>query len=382
MSAKLPPSSAEQWCGCSGWVQMHEALPPIPDEDKDDSARLEGIAVHKLAATLIWCEMSPGTTIPTREEVVGRDPGLGMIATDDMYDAAIMYCIDVLAKSKAPEVEKPIAARCIHSSECSGICDAYVWNPKKKTLYIWEYKNGRTPVNAFENKQCIIYAGGLLDKFGIDGMVDTETTVEIRVVQPHAYPPIKVWRVNAGDLRTHINYISRMAQENLNEHARCTSGPWCCTCTASYGCPTALRSALNLYEITEVPAPVQLSNAALGVQLSIVQRLKKRIEALETGFAAQAKAVIRSGGLVPGYRLGRSEGRITWARPVEEVFALGDMMGVDIRKHEAKTPKQVIKLGIDEKVIAAYSEKSQGSMKLKQELNARQIFSEECRYEQ
>mgnify|MGYP000213916355 CR=1 FL=1 len=38
--------------------------------------------------------------------------------------------------------------------------------------------------------------------------------------------------------------------------------------------------------------------------------------------------------------------RERWAKPLEEVLALGDMLGVDVAKKAAITPKQAVKAGI------------------------------------
>ena len=47
------------------------------------------------------------------------------------------------------------------------------------------------------------------------------------------------------------------------------------------------------------------------------------------------------------------------------MIALGDVLGVDLRKAEAPiTPTQAKKLNVDEAVINSYSEKRQGSARL------------------
>jgi hypothetical protein len=66
-----------------------------------------------------------------------------------------------------------------------------------------------------------------------------------------------------------------------------------------------------------------------------------------------------------GWAITHGKARERWAKPPAEVFALGDMMGVELRKpSEAITPNQARDLGLDAAVIAAYAERPTGAAKL------------------
>jgi hypothetical protein len=74
------------------------------------------------------------------------------------------------------------------------------------------------------------------------------------------------------------------------------------------------------------------------------------------------------------------KGRERWKKdvPHAEVIMMGDLLGVDIRKPvEMDTPAQVRKKGIDESVIAEYSETPMTALKLVEVDGAkiRQIFN-------
>jgi hypothetical protein len=122
---------------------------------------------------------------------------------------------------------------------------------------------------------------------------------------------------------------------------------------------------------------VELSPEALGVQFAIIQRARKQLEYLESGYEEQIKGLMRSGASVPGFRVEESVGRERWAKPIEEVVALGDMLGHDLRKRDAITPNQARKLGIDDAVIMAYSEKPRTGTKVVADNGnkAKQVFS-------
>jgi hypothetical protein len=49
---------------------------------------------------------------------------------------------------------------------------------------------------------------------------------------------------------------------------------------------------------------------------------------------------------------------LSWTKPATEVYALGDMMGVDLRVTKPCTPTQAINAGIDGTVINAYADRS------------------------
>jgi hypothetical protein len=132
---------------------------------------------------------------------------------------------------------------------------------------------------------------------------------------------------------------------------------------------------MELLEVTGVPMPVELSAEAMGVQLSIIKRALKQLEYLESGFEEQIAGKIRSGNSVPGWTLRDGKGRLGWSKSTDEIIAMGDMFGVDLRKSDTITPTQAKKLGLDEAVVAAYSERPNTGLKLVADDNkAKKVF--------
>jgi hypothetical protein len=75
--------------------------------------------------------------------------------------------------------------------------------------------------------------------------------------------------------------------------------------------------------------------------------------------------LLRGGTRIPFFSAQHASGRERWKVPVGEVFALGEMLGVPVRKPpEAITPAQARKAGIDAGVIQAYAETPKGALKL------------------
>lgn len=378
----IAPSSAGIWGrpnGCTGYVAMSAAYPQL----EDSTASAEGTASHEIAETLIQCGLAMHVTDSIRSDIVGASASNGVVYTDEMFDAAWEYANDVIRESKArgvlPFTEHRVRAPSIHA-ESFGTIDCFLYDEAQYELIIWDYKYGFGVVEAFENWQAINYLAGLLDELGIDGIKDQQLTVRIRIAQPRAFHregPIREWTTKASELRGYFNVLSNNAHTALSAKATTHTGEHCRYCEALHACPAALKAGLDMFEVTGVPLPVELTPQNMGLQLSIIRRAKKQLEYLESSFEEQVKSSIRSGRNVPGWTVENSYGRLTWSKPISEVTALGDMMGVDLRKEDVVTPTQAKKLGIDGALIDAYSERQNTGLKLTPDTKnkAREVFA-------
>ena len=342
-----------------------------PQTEETEESR-EGTAAHGLGERLIARGVSTPETVPesVRSEYIDTPADNGVIITDEIFDSAWTYANDVVREIKARPgcihaSEHPVEAKSIHALSF-GTVDQYLYYDRE--LIVWDFKHGHGVVDEFENWQLINYVAGLLEEHGIDGYTDQHITVRMRIVQPRAYSgdgAVREWAVKASDLRGYFNTLSNNAAIALGPNAPTRSGEHCKHCTARHACTAALTAGIQLFEAAAMPTPVELSAEALGVQLAIVKRARKQLEYLETGYEEQAKGMIRSGKSVAGWSLEPSYGREKWAKPTGEVLALGDLIGVDLRKPaQAITPKQAKDKGIDEAVISAYSERPSAGLKL------------------
>lgn len=369
----IPPSSASIWGkpnGCTGWVVMAQTYPEL---EESVEAR-EGTASHEIAAEIIQDATTNTRNRHRPEDWVGITASNNVVFTEEMFEAAKLYADDVIREMRSRSIfggpnlgiEAPIDAKRIHDLSF-GTCDMFMYDRNKGELLIWDYKFGFEIVEAFENWQAINYACGIIDQLEINGHVDQFTTVRIRIAQPRAFHrdgPIREWVVKASDLRGYFNILHNNAHEALGPNAVYRTGSHCKHCPGRHACPAALKAGLSLYETVTKPIPAELSPEAMGVQLALIKRARKALEYLESGFEEQVTSIIRGGAAVPGWMVEQSYGRERWAKPVEEVFALGDMLGHDLRDPKAVTPNQARKLGIDDAVIMAYSEKPKAGVKI------------------
>jgi hypothetical protein len=64
-----------------------------------------------------------------------------------------------------------------------------------------------------------------------------------------------------------------------------------------------------------------------------------------------------TGHSVEFYEIKPTTGRLAWAVDPREVLAMGEILGVDLRKDDVITPTQAIKKGIPEETMLKYADR-------------------------
>lgn len=344
---RIKPSSASRWSKCPGSVCLSELYP-----EKSGESAEEGTAAHWFAEQ--WLTGKPA--------VRGAKAPNGVIVDGEMVDAARVYCDAAVTEwRKTPGVsmaiEQPLPIPVIHPTECSGKIDCWWFVPENRILHVWDFKYGFKVVDPAGNDQMICYAAGLLDRVGVNGLTDQQTTVVIHIVQPRAHHPLgphRTWTVRASDLRGYINRLTHAAALATGPDPQCVSGDHCTYCSGRHACIAAQRSAYAAMEYGCAAVPQELSPEALSLELRLLQRASDAISLRLKGLEARAMGLIQTGTVVPGWAVDRGRGRKAWKKPVAEVIALGELFGVDLR--DAITPAQALKMGLDDTLIKAYTE--------------------------
>lgn len=353
----IPPSSAARrvQCNASNFMEMM-----YPETEESDESR-EGTASHELAATMVDSASRARTNWPA--DAVGQMASNGVVWSQDSYDGAEMYAdavYDVMTATGVftPKIEQRVDISCIHP-ESWGTPDCWLLDKKTQTLYIWDYKYGHRPVEVRGNWQLIEYTAGILDGLEVGGYQDQQITVVMTIVQPrapHRDGPIRRWVVKASDLRGPINRLTATEAAALGADPDTRTGAECLDCTARLACDTLQEAGGSVMEFIGKPIPVNLDVDALGTELVLLDRAEALLKARKSGLVAQAEGLIQSGENVPGFALEQGYGRQKWSEDSDSIIQMCDLLGVDVRKPaEPKTPKQVLKLGVDESVIKEYS---------------------------
>lgn len=351
--ALLAPSSAHRWLICPGSVAMEAA---VPEEDSEESR--EGTAAHWVAQMLLMTGWLPD---------VGEPAPNGYVVDEPMREGAQMYVehvYSVLGDRSPQHVESRTQPGAIHEL-CWGTPDADDRNASGLDLF--DYKYGHRFVEVFENAQLTCYAADLLAQ--LDGLQDQLTPVRFHIVQPRSFHrdgPIRSWACKASDLRPLVNRLRAAACEALKPNAPTLATPGACRdCRARTRCPAAQEAGLEAAAVAGTSVPFDLAPAEAGRYLALVQRAKKQLDAMESGLEEQLLKTLLKGGQVPGWIVASSKPREVWTAKPEDVFALGDMYGKQLRAPAAPvTPAAARKLGIDESVISEYSTRPKGQLRV------------------
>ena len=376
----LPPSSAGVTVHCSGSVLLRVTYP----DDGNSEAAMEGDAAHELAAMMVNSLKRAKAEYPAFEVTVGTLASNGVLITEEIYEGAQLYAdaIGFEMRSRGvfnPYVEHRITAKRIHELSF-GTLDCALFDSKQMHLLIFDFKFGYKSVSEYENWQLINYAQGMLEELGIDGLSDQVLKVSLIVVQPRSYHstgPIRRWDIRARDLRPYVNRLHAQSHAALGNNVEFVTGPHCYRCNGLHACSAARSAGLKLFEVGTRVSPTNLTPSEMGTQLLIVSRAIEQLEFLKTAYEEQITAVLKRGELVPNYAMVPKNGRRRWNKPDEQIIALGQALEIELSVQKLITPTQAKAKGIDESVLAVFSETpSKGvSLSLIDHNKAKRIFS-------
>lgn len=355
-----PPSSAPRRIQCTQSSTL-EAL--FPEQEDDTDAR-EGVAAHWAVA-----EMLAGRLVD-----VGEVAPNGVILTDEMIDGCDRMHDDV-TKALAPYGLKPsnccIEARVFMPRVYPGMFgspDCYILIARPglpNLLLLWDYKFGHRYVEVFENAQMVDYIAGITD--GIHDMTPGVDIV-VTIVQPRSFSsdgPIRRWETTLLKLRALINVSSNAVHEALGPNPRAKVGPECRDCKARHACPTLQREGFAGMDEAKRVTPMEMTPAAAGLELRMLERSIALLTARSKGLEAQLERMAKSGAPTPGWRLVPGESRETWTVPEAQVIATAALLRVNVAKPpEAITPAQARKAGLDPDLVAALAARGPAGMKL------------------
>ena len=367
----LPPSGAKAWKLCGLWATMNRLYP-----QGDTPETLEGNAAHWVAWELLEGRLvAEGTPAPN-----------GAIVTEEMIEGAelLVDTVRSIIPAGLPlNVEQRIAISRVHP-ECFGTPDIWAFDCSTYVLDVVDYKFGHRFVDEYKNDQCVAYTAGIIDHLAHllskgAGLLDQAVMVRMTIIQPRCYykgAPVRTWTVKASDLRAHINILANAAAVAMAPNPPAVTNSECQECPGRHACPSLQRAAYSDAETATRSGPQELPPAAASLELRMLERSLERLQARVEGLREAVTMYGRQGHATPFHALQQGVGRQQWTMPVDQVLAMGQLMGVDLSKPGVKTPKQALKSGVDEAVIKAYSITPLGSIKLVPDnpADARRVF--------
>lgn len=350
---------------------MEAAYPQL----EQDPEAAEGDAAHWIVATVLrgGAAAAAGMFAPN-----------GVVVTDEMLEAAEIMVDDVRERSAGAilHIEEFVWCPSVHP-ENGGTPDIW-WiggAPGAYTLHIYDFKYGHRFVDAWENWQCLDYASGILDLPELRGYPREGIQVEINVVQPRNFHPdgmIRRWVLGAGhDLDTFVGQMRQHAADADGPKPWVRVGAECRDCRGRHACQALHNAADGVADIAGVMSAVELPPEALGVELRMLERAEKLLDARLTGLREQAEIMIRQGKRIPFFQLKQGNNREMWTKSVEEIALVGELLGLQLTTQKPVTPAQARKLGVTTEIVAAYSTRPPGEFKLVPvtEDDVRKVFS-------
>lgn len=366
-------SDALTWMNCNGSFRAQQAFPGVSGEVSQ--SRLEGRACHETAQNMFRRDADA----PLFGEMVGSLSKDGVVVTQELFDAAREYFNEVWGYCNANDllqkvqIEEHIPVPGYDNWWC--IPDAWTYNEQVKTLKIWDGKFGHRIVDPFEHWPMLIYAFSIVERHHLEPDV-----IELIVVQPRAFAPggtVRKWALTPDELVDYRRQVNDTMLSVLDSAPFCTVGSWCKTCTARAGCNTLQNVSYEGIDYASTMQTHELTGHSLGVELKLLRRAEEMIKARRSGLEEQATHELRTGKPVTFFGVEWGKGRERWRKdvPTDQIIMMSDLMGIDARKPvELDTPAQLRKKGIDESVIAEYSETPSTGLKLV-EVNERSVKS-------
>ena len=360
--AFLPPSSASRWVPCPASASM-EALYPEADSDK----AAEGTLAHA-----VWAAMQQGRPIPDG-------------ASEEMLDGAEMMqdVVDNICSGRPgvrPIIEHRLDRnnRKLFHPDNWGTPDCTIFDIPHRKLWVIDYKFGHRYVSPFENYQLLNYAILEMSR-ELSGKIEEGIEVHLIIVQPRNYHPdgpVREWVLMSDDLWSYRTVLEGAAVLAHAPNPPAKTNPECRDCKARGNCATLQAAAYEAIEVSSTATPFDMPIEAKGRELVMLTSAVAMLESRISGLEVEVLGHIKQGNPVVGWMSKQGEGRKKWTMGVDEVLALGTMMGVDVSKPALLTPAQAVKAGLSPDVVDSYSAKAPGEIKLVRDTGAfaRKIF--------
>ncbi len=358
-------SRAPRWRWCPASARLEHETP-----DNSGLEAKEGTATHECATALIKNGLGAKKTRVLAE---GDKASNGIIITDEMFECALGYSLDVLETfsehgvnllSNNYVLENKYPCPIIHPGyiggmeDCGGTADAgcLVKMPNGNyRLIVWELKSGFVVVDAFESEQMVVYTAsllgyqwsGLFNKFpGIN------PEVEFRVWQPKRFRqggPLDKWVTTWDDLQPLINELKASAEAGFVDNPPCIPGKHCLRCKKRGDCGAcqlagfaAMDFALNASECCE------LSPENIAVEMKMIEEAQTVLKGRLTGLQVRADDLARSGTNIPGKSLEMQYTNLKWDVEPDVIRCTAEALEIDpellFKPVETLTPSQSKKI--------------------------------------
>lgn len=189
-----------------------------------------------------------------------------------------------------------------------GTFDIAIVNRPKRELVVIDAKFGYNEVEAFRNKQLLLYAIGLVHHRS-PGSFDRVLLV---ILQPRSAEPVKKWLITMDDLDEWREWFAPRVEDARKPGARLVpTDEGCAWCPAAGVCPELQRHALEMAQ-REFHEPALMKREELLLLLDNADRIRDGLKAAEQ----HAAKLLALGQELPGWTLVYGEKRRVWTNEV------------------------------------------------------------------
>lgn len=341
-------SSAARWLACPGSVRLYKEL----TQRRATIYAATGTVAHELCEKCLLENRDP---LEYLGKVFEQD-GFQVEVTDQMVTSVSMYVNHIrhdLAKFGGElVVEQPFDLSWVYPGMYGRNDASIIPTELFSTLRTYDYKNGRSNVDAKENPQLMYYALGALGEHNVR-FVDT---VEVAIIQPNASDGgdwLDKWDIKARELYAWAMDVLRpgAAKTELPDAPLC-EGEHCHFCEAAAHCPLKQSKVMDMLSIPvdtpvaqiELPAVQSVGADRIGLLSAFFNG--PEFDAWRKSLAAEEMAMLSRGVRVPGRKLVEKtvKGNRRWVSEDAVITALKDILGDELFTQDVIGPAPVERL--------------------------------------
>lgn len=265
-------------------------------DDEDSEFSIEGTNAHELAENVL---RNPGKSVQEVKDLLF--PKMTLEASSTLAVRTYVRHVRQLLLSEPDgwlliEVgfELPFPEVPEANGQVWGTCDAVIYFPRSKHLYVIDYKNGvGIHVEVFENDQLKTYALGAVLALNLP-----VEKVTLQIVQPRSagrddQGAAQSWDIDAVDLFDHRAEMVEAIRETIKNPEKCVPGDHCRFCAGDGVCEATAKFALDTIPDTSfsdvktdqdvymLPEPTRLDDWQLAAVFCNSARIKQFLKAAE-----------------------------------------------------------------------------------------------------
>lgn len=199
--AKFSASASERWLACPGSLAL-----PAPAGRSTSAYAAEGTLAHKLLEDVLLMGWPPSTRLGHTEEIDGHE----VTVDEEMVDCVerVATAVRELAGDGVLRAESRVHYHDwlgVPKADAFGTADVIVLRGTELQVHDLKYGRG-VRVDAKDNSQLLLYAGGALSDFEL--VADIET-VRMFIHQPRVSEAPSEWAIPVADLKAWLNGRAR-----------------------------------------------------------------------------------------------------------------------------------------------------------------------------